>query len=394
MTNIRLKIETRGNKIFSDGKQRVNIRLYIGYPSTRYLIPGVEFLPEHWDKNSRRIKKKAPHSIGMNQIISKFENKGWNIIHEYINKDKILTFEAFRRELYNEGYNTDFFDYAFNYIESYSNKGTQKGMKNSMTKFKSFVNRSISFGEITVKLLEDYKHYCKNKGNNDNTTDKSLKHIKTILNAAITEGFITENPVNKFRFKEHEGRKDGLSSEAFKLLHRYFMTKEMTYKQKEGLRAYLFACCCGLRWSDIRKLKYKDINSNGIHVVEQKTNKTRNAPLISKARDYYMDYNRKLSEEQRIFDLAESSSPTNRMLQMIAEEINKKEGAIIIPPTIHFHSSRATFDETILNLTGSAEIAGAMTGHSVKVVLNHYGKINQNTINKTIADMEEIFFNE
>jgi integrase len=385
MNNIHFSIETRGGYIYANGKMKVSIRLFIGRTSMRYIIPTAEVRPEYWDKNRLRAKNRTPDYAGINEHIILYEQRAIEIIREYDRHRKILTFDSFRNELYNKGYEADFFEYADKFINlNYaSNAGTKKGMKNSISKFKTFTKGSLSFGAMNKQLLDSYRNYCLNElDNQESTTDKSLKNISTIINAALEEGKISENPVLKMKFKTHPGRKDAIPLEAFILLDRYFHTEKLTRAERNGLGAYLFACCCGMRYGDIQKLTFKDFRGRNLIFTENKTGKHRNIEIIAPAFDY-IDPKNKISEFHNVFRLSStSSSPTNRILKEIAEIINERENNTAVPPEIHFHTSRCFFDNELMSLT-TAETAAEITGHSIKMVLEHYTKVKP--INKEAA---------
>ena len=385
MQNTRLSISTRGSHVYASGYQKAQLRLLINRQSCYYVIPFAEFLPENWDIKNKCVKKRAPDYANINYQIDFFFSKGKEILRKYSRENKNITFDTFERELYNKGYETDFFEYANDFINlNYANNaGTRKGMKNSISKFKTFTKGNITFGAINKQLLESYRNYClKDMDNKESTADKSLKNISTIINAAMEEGKISENPILKMKFKTHVGRKNPIPLEAFILLDRYFHTEKLTKAERNGLGAYLFACCCGMRYGDIQKLTFKDFRGRNLIFTENKTGKHRNIEIIAPAFDY-IDPKNKISEFHNVFRLSStSSSPTNRILKEIAEIINERENNTVVPPEIHFHTSRCFFDNELMSLT-NAETAAELTGHSIKMVLEHYTKVKP--INKEAA---------
>ncbi|MCL2312908.1 MAG: Arm DNA-binding domain-containing protein [Firmicutes bacterium] len=104
MNNIHFTIETRGGYIYGNGKMKVSIRLFIGRTSMRYIIPTAEVRPEYWDKNRLRVKNRTPDYAAINEHILLYEQRANEIIREYDRHRKILTFDSFRNELYNKGY--------------------------------------------------------------------------------------------------------------------------------------------------------------------------------------------------------------------------------------------------------------------------------------------------
>jgi hypothetical protein len=394
MANIHFTIDTRGGYTFSNDKIKVTIRLFIGRISRRYNIPTAELLPENWDKNRLRAKNRTPDYAGINEHIVLYEQRANEIIREYDRQKKVLTFELFNSELYNSGYETDFFGYADEFIKTNyaNNAGTRKGMKNSVSKFKTFTKGNVSFGAINKQLLESYRNYClydlTNKGS---TADKSLKHISTIINAAIEAGKINQNPVLKMKFKTYPGRKDAIELGAFILLDNYFHTENLSRAERNSLGAYLFACCCGIRYGDMQKLTFKDFKGTNLKFTENKTRKIFDNDIIEQAFEY-IDKKNKVSEYHNVFRLSPtSSSLTNRILKDLATIINKREKKEIIPPNIHFHTSRCFFDNELMSLT-TAETAAELTGHSIKMALAHYAKVKPTNKSAALKKFEDSVF--
>ena len=85
--------------------------------------------------------------------------------------------------------------------------------------------------------------------------------LRTALNKAFKEGIITINPTKEFNFadkvKAEASRREYLTIEELKLL----IATECKYEIMK--QAFLFSCLCGLRVSDIRKLKWSDLQKSG-----------------------------------------------------------------------------------------------------------------------------------
>ena len=77
--------------------------------------------------------------------------------------------------------------------------------------------------------------------------------LRTALNKAFKEGIITINPTKESNFadkvKAEASRREYLTIEELKLL----IATECKYEIMK--QAFLFSCLCGVRVSDIRKLK-------------------------------------------------------------------------------------------------------------------------------------------
>jgi integrase len=266
--------------------------------------------------------------------------------------------------------------------------------------------KTLSFGEISVTLLNNFIKWCMNvKGNREVTAQKAVEVIRTCFNDAINEGIIKDNPVNKIKLKEFEGKRNALTSEAVKYLIQYLHTEKLRSLPKQRLSGFIFACCCGLRWSDIRKMKFKDLQGNKLDVIEVKTKKHRTVTIMQSALDL-IDFSKKKNNNDYIFEMGNNSSPTNDLLKETANKINDREGREIvgkklviikkgietISNSISFHSSRATFATMAENHT-DIFTAARLTGNTPKVAANSYvPKENKEKHNKTLLSIENDFF--
>jgi integrase len=384
-----------------------HLRIYIAGKSRFEAIPNTFFKSEHWDKKNKRVKNRTPDCQNINEYITFYLLKAQQILRRYDMENRNITFDSFKKELFYNGYDTDFFEYAQKYINKYDNKSTSDKYVDSISKLKQFVrSEKLSFGEIDENLLVKFKEWCmREKNNREITANKGLGQIRAIFNAAINDKIITDNPVKKITLRDFEGKKNALTSEAVKYLLQYLKTEKLKPRTHSRLSAFLFACCCGLRWSDIQKMKFEDLQGNILEVTEKKTKKYRKLTIIKGALSL-IDFSKKTSDRQPIFSLLpNTSSPVNEMLKEIANIINDKEGREIVGKkitvmidgvetvsnTISFHSSRATFITSIENYT-DIFTAAKIAGNTPKVASNNYAARNTEKENRTLDLIDNEFF--
>jgi len=408
MKNVNLSISTRGTFKYANGYQKAQLRLEINRKPNFYIIPVAKFLPENWDRKNKQVKKNTPGYAQINSQINFFYSKGTDILRNCIRDNRMITFKSFEKELFNKGYETDFFEYAEKHANKYDKSSRVKKM-GIFAKLKEFnKGKTLSFGEIDETLLRNFMAWCMNvKNNREVTAQKAVEIIRTCLNDAIKDGIIKDNPVNKIKLKEFEGKRNALTSEAVKLLIEYLHTEKLRYLQKQRLSGFIFACCCyGLRWSDIRKMKFNDLQGNILEVTEVKTKKHRTL-IIMQSAIKLIDFSRNKNGEQFIFDMGINSSPTNNLLKEIANKINaregrevvgkkitiQKKGTEIISNSVSFHSARATF-ETIAENHTDIYTAARLTGNTPKVAANSYiSTENKEKDKKALSLIENDFFN-
>lgn len=162
----------------------------------------------------------------------------------------------------------------------------------------------------------------------------------TALNEAVREGIIPENPTKLLKKEEKkligqgESRRCYLSIEEIRLLMAT-PCKDETVKQ-----AFLFACFCGLRISDVRTLRWADIGkgTEGYYISKLmvKTRHVVTVPLSENALSW-MPARGQARADDKVFELPSFFSVNYRLKQWA------REAGIDKPVTFHVSSHSKNF---------------------------------------------------
>ena len=162
----------------------------------------------------------------------------------------------------------------------------------------------------------------------------------TALNEAVREGIIPENPTKLLKKEEKkligqgESRRCYLSIEEIRLLMAT-PCKDETVKQ-----AFLFACFCGLRISDVRTLRWADIGkgTEGYYISKLmvKTRHVVTVPLSENALSW-MPARGQARADNKVFELPSFFSVNYRLKQWA------REAGIDKPVTFHVSSHSKIF---------------------------------------------------
>jgi len=158
--------------------------------------------------------------------------------------------------------------------------------------FENFINdRELTFKDITIQFVDEFREYLLKAKSRRNTGKKIARNtalsyfnkLKTTLKKAYREGFL-QNDVNAGieGIKEQESQRNHLSMEEAIALFRTPCKKEVVK------RVSLFSILTGIRYSDIAKLKWRELEhtlSEGYYVrfAQQKTEKQENLPISKQA---------------------------------------------------------------------------------------------------------------
>lgn len=194
-------------------------------------------------------------------------------------------------------------------------------------------------------------------------------YFSTALNAAVRADIIPENPFMSLtpteRIKVPESKREFLTVDEIKTLIATECPRE------DVKRAYLFACYCGLRLSDIYALRWRDLSKDGeqwrASVVMQKTTTPIFLPLSSQAMKWIPERG-DAPDDGKVFDGLIAEPNINKVLAkwVKAAGITKK---------ITYHTSRHSFATMMLTLGADLYTTSKLLGHSNVKTTQIYAKI-------------------
>ncbi|HAF30563.1 MAG TPA: hypothetical protein DCG75_16085 [Bacteroidales bacterium] len=353
MLNAYKKIILRTDFTKKDGTNPICLRVTINRKVRVYSL-NISVNQNDWNEKGF-VKKTHTLSQTYNLDIQNALNKASKIIFDYSLENKNLTFSDFKKLFLKPDINSSSF-YEFMEIQIKKTKGvfspetirTHEAHLSKLRKFKS----QLLFEEINQEFIEVYKKYMiVTLDNMPNSVSKSLAVLKSMLNKAISEGYIKENPFKNIPIQGIKGNREFLTKEEFSKLEAIDQTN-LNKPQKNVLKYFLFSCYTGLRYQDIKNLKHKHIDGKMIKITMNKTKHQVKIPLIENAKKLIEEKD----PEMHIFRVF-ANQVTNRYLKEIMSEakINKR---------ISFHCARHTFATIGIELGIPIEIISDLLGHS------------------------------
>lgn len=244
------------------------------------------------------------------------------------------------------------------------------------------------YGGEAVRLSDVDKEFCigfieylrtgyvigrrvQNTGKNlaPSTASKRYQCFRYAMAEAQREGLINANPCDQLtaadKIKVPESTRAFLTIEELKKL-------EATPTASEGTRtAYLFMCYCGLRISDVLRLRWADIDQQGepwtIAIRQQKTQAPLYLPLSDKARELLPQQG-----EANASDLVFAGLPTEPAMNRTLKKWAQRAG---IEKTITLHTARHTYATTLLTKGADLYTVSKLLGHSEVATTQIYAKI-------------------
>ncbi len=232
--------------------------------------------------------------------------------------------------------------------------------------------KPLLFGSIDVNLIEDYKDYLVNapQGGSKtgtisaNTASTYFSIFKAGLHQAFIDGYLTIDLAAKVKnIYYEESQREYLTQEELNQLAATPCDSEILK------RAALFSALTGLRHSDIKQLKWRDIVKDKehyqLHFTQQKTKGVEYMPISDQA---FSLCGERDDADRLVFEGLQDPSWINRPVKKWVE-------ASGITKHITFHCFRHTY--ATLQLTNGTDIytVSKMLGHKKVTTTQIYAKI-------------------
>lgn len=238
-----------------------------------------------------------------------------------------------------------------------------------------FAGDDIAVSQIDVDFCIDFIEYLKNavtamgRGLAPMTQAAYFRCFNCALNWAVKKGFIVLNPVARIETdmkpKVPESTREFLTqSEILSLI-------DAPCKNAHIKRAYLFACFCGLRYSDVKALTWGNVFIDGcrtrLRIIIRKTRKSLYLPLSRQAMRWMPVRPDNASVTDSVFRL-----PSIGYVNIVLKGWAKDNG---ISKTMTFHTSRHTFATLCLQADVNLYTVSKLLGHTQVKTTQIYAKV-------------------
>jgi len=254
----------------------------------------------------------------------------------------------------------------------YQSKGNYGNWDSVLKLLIKFEGDIIPFAKVDEKWLQSFKDYLQNKArtksNNllsQNSCYSYFNKVKACLKQAHREKMIPNNPAESVSgFKQAETQREFLTFEELQL------AAKAECEIPKLKTAFMFSSLTGLRWSDIQKLVWAEIQHSEaqgsyIRFTQQKTDGVETLPISEQARNLLGE---KDEPNERVFKGLKYSAWHNMKLTqwMMRAGINKN---------ITFHCARHTYATLQLTLGTDIYTVSKLLGHKDLKTTQVYAKI-------------------
>ena len=345
------------------------ISLYLSYTingKRQYEYPKLYLLPEKGkdkqaimlaNKETRRIIK----AMQSKKIIELTQNRGGIEVRKEPSKILLTNFIATFR--------------------AYKEKTTRG--KESISTVDNVLKHLVKYNGEQTKLTDIDKRFCegfitylrKAKGKHGTPlSDVSRKvyftMFGTMIKKAVRDGLLPQNPIDLI--DPHDKLPTPESNRVYLDLSEVKRLAETPCKHDIVKRAFMFSCFCGLRISDIRQLRWSDIeeytdtDDNVRYKLSkrmQKTQRNISYSLSNEAMGWLPE-----RKGEKIFEGLVTQTQLNHHIKVWAERAG-------ITKNISFHTARHTFATMMLTLGADIYTTSKLLGHSRISTTEIYAKI-------------------
>jgi integrase len=250
-------------------------------------------------------------------------------------------------------------------------EGNYGNWDSMLKKLEDFVPLGISFNQVDRKFVEGFKEHLdksKTKSNvelSQNSKYSYFNKFRAALKQAVKDGILPTNPAEGITgFKQGEPEREFLTIEELQAVAK----EECDIPQLKT--AFLFSCLTGLRWSDINKMVWSEIqhsNEMGYYIRfrQKKTKGAETQPISEQAFGLLAE---REEPEERVFKGLKYSAWHNQKLQLWVMRAG-------ITKTITFHCARHTYATLQLTMGTDIYTVSKLLGHRELKTTQIYAKV-------------------
>ncbi|WP_288530299.1 site-specific integrase [uncultured Bacteroides sp.] len=378
LSPIEVSITTNGKRIyFSTGKH----------------VPAAD-----WNKEKQAVKGKSEEAQLINGYLIQLRNKIYQKEIELLQKGYLITAELLKEaitdkvEALNEKTLLDVLNEHNTERKAMVGKtvapATYWVFEYTGRLFKEFIQKKyerkdLYLREINLGFIQGFHAYLLGeKKMGQNSCTKHLKFLKKLLNLAVTNSYISYNPVNAYKVEREPVEVDFLDEEELRKIINFDTPLPRLERAKD---MFLFGCFTGLSYIDIKTLtpEHFEKDSTGRIWIKKRRVKTgvlSRIPLLPIAK-LILD---KYKGGEKLLPIQDPAD-INKYLKDIAIlcGINKR---------ICFHTSRHTFASTVTLANNiSLEVVSKMLGHTNTRMTAHYAKLIDKCIGEQMDKLMDTF---
>jgi len=383
-----IKIIHFTSKKLSDGKNPVLLRLTIERKIKYFSLPdNFSCFPSQWDLKNGQFNKKYPNFQKANKRLLDALSKAMDIISQLNvkNNDKGFTHNEFS-ELFNKKTNKLFlFQYFDETIKrlSVGNAAAYQDTKNSLFKF---IGSEIEMKQITLKQINQYVEFCKEKGHKDTGISLKMRTLRALFNRAKKEEKLENYPFDGFNWRQFNLATEKRAITKTDVLRIFNHKIEPGQPGFDSRNIWIFSYFCfGMNFMDIAKLEPGNIvteeGQQTLVYFRSKTHKIVKVPLSTEALKIIEHYKNQNFGNKYIFPVLnpeihktpqQIKTRIKTATKKVNDEINIIAQKIGIEKRLTTYTSRHSFATILKKELIPTAVISEMMGHATESITQTY----------------------
>jgi len=384
MEKIRYRLVfNRRNRLNAQGKALIQVEASLNKRKV-YFTTRIYIRPDEWDKRTATIVG-HPHAVELNawmyEFILQLESLELGMWKRGVTPTLLQLKEATES---NRPADTSFEAFSRTAIERSSRKkGTKSNLHGTLAQLAEY-RPGYTWEDLTHGFLKNFERWLLDKGSAVNTVAKHLRNLRTLINEAISAGYIQPDadPFRHFSIR-HE-----------RVPHRFLNPEEL--EKMENVRAtgklghirdaFLFCCYTGLRFSDFKRLREDSfITFEGQPWLMAKTKKTGYDLKIPLALVFGGKALQVLDRYPSVADFTRigSNADTNYYLNLLQNQAK-------IRTRITFHTARHTCATLLCHQGVPITTVQKILGHTGLATTQLYSEVMADTIVRDLLHVKEV----
>lgn len=322
-----------------NGKYPINLRIRVGNKETK-LPTNLEVEKDRWDEKKREPKDKAL-LIQLNKKIADLDlqiNRALADGQE-LTMDLVKEFYSGKRKVKPE--NQSFYTYYLDFVERKRKEGlnpeTIRVYMTTHNVLKEFKD-DFKISDISLSFIEEFDDHMREvNGNSGGGRNPKHKNFRTVVLDMIKHDIPVKNPYLWFKIPQANTKEVYLERAELDQLRKLRAKLSHDSTMYKVLQMYLFACYCGLRFSDVIDLKWNHI-----------------------------DFENNLIKKTMIKTKSDVITPLFTMARAVALELSDSKRLIGSKKNVFYGFKEPTVNKTLVKLTQMAGIEKHITYHTAR----------------------------
>lgn len=392
----------RKPRTVGDGEYPLYVRITTEGQKTEFTI-GRKVQPTNWDQRAQKSTGRSRRDIELNKYLEMVRSRFYEIHNRLLNEGKYINPLIMKNHYFGMVEKPKMLCDVFRETNVKRKEEYERGdmgyatfsrWERCVTYLEEFMTltrseKDIPIKDVTKGFIQDFEHFLRmSKECANNTTVRYLRYLKNVLQYALANKWISDDPFSGKRFKRTKAERTFLTEPE---LQRMMALDLKAFPRIETVRdTFVFCCFTGLAFIDVQTLRRTDISTDSdgmmwIRKAREKTSELSVIPLLDVPKAIMQKYeNHPVALSKGAVLPVMSNQKVNAYLKELADLAK-------IQKHLTSHIARHTFATMSINNHVPLETISKMLGHAdIKTTLI-YAKMMDKTISEDMEIMRTKF---